>query len=61
MEIDPDDPDEPPIEIGGLETMQPGETADAVKLTLAPGEYRLCCTIANHDDLGQYGTLTVEE
>jgi hypothetical protein len=61
VEIEPDETDEPAIELGGLETMQPGETADPIKLTLRPGEYQLRCTIANHDDLGQYGTLTVEE
>ena len=26
---------------------------------LKPGKYRLTCTIANHDDLGQYGELKV--
>ena len=40
--------------------MQPGERAEAIKVTLLPGEYRLVCTIANHDDLGQYGTLKVQ-
>jgi hypothetical protein len=39
--------------------MQPGQTAAPVKITLAPGDYRLVCTIANHDDLGQFGTLKV--
>jgi hypothetical protein len=29
-------------------------------VTLAPGKYRLVCTIANHDNLGQYGELKVE-
>ena len=28
---------------------------------LQPGTYRLVCTIANHDDLGQYGTLKVQK
>jgi uncharacterized cupredoxin-like copper-binding protein len=41
-------------------TMQPGQTADPIKVTLAPGTYRLVCTIANHDDLGQFATLTVK-
>ena len=40
--------------------MQPGETAPAIKIALQPGTYRLVCTIANHDDLGQYGTLVVK-
>jgi len=28
-------------------------------VTLKPGKYRLLCTIANHDNLGQYGELKV--
>ena len=39
-------------------TMHPGRTA-SVTITLRPGLYRLACTIANHDDLGQYATLHV--
>jgi len=31
-----------------------------VSFTIAPGTYRLVCTIANHDDLGQTGTLYVK-
>jgi hypothetical protein len=30
-----------------------------VGVTLKPGKYRLICTIANHDNLGQYGELKV--
>ncbi|MBW3608393.1 MAG: hypothetical protein KY463_08560 [Actinobacteria bacterium] len=56
----PRGPDGKPVEIGRTETMQPGERAEPIKLTLQPGEYRLVCTIANHDDLGQYGTLEVQ-
>jgi len=48
-----------PVEIGRVETMQPKEEGDPIKLVLTPGTYRLVCTIANHDDLGQFGTLTV--
>ena len=40
-------------------TMQPGQTAKPIKVDLTPGTYRLVCTIANHDDLGQFGTLDV--
>ncbi len=61
IEIEPGDPEAPPIEVGRVDTMQPGETADPIKLTLQAREYQLRCTIANHDDLGQYGTLVVEE
>jgi uncharacterized cupredoxin-like copper-binding protein len=38
-------------------TMQPGQTAEPIKVDLDAGTYRLVCTIANHDDLGQFGTL----
>jgi uncharacterized cupredoxin-like copper-binding protein len=57
----PGRPDETPTPVPGgrIATMQPGQTADPIKVTLAPGTYRLVCTIANHDDLGQFGTLEV--
>lgn len=50
-----------PVDVPGgrTETMQPGQTGEPIKVTLEPGEYRLVCTIANHDDLGQYGVLKV--
>jgi uncharacterized cupredoxin-like copper-binding protein len=59
---DPDGPGGKPVEVPGarVDTMQPGETAPPIKVTLAPGTYRLVCTIANHDDLGQFGTLVVK-
>lgn len=56
-----DDLEAPPVEIGGTRTAQPGESGRVTFEDLEPGEYRLACTIANHDDLGQYGTLIVEE
>jgi hypothetical protein len=56
----PEGPDEAPVEIARVGTMQPGETGEPIKVTLKPGTYRLVCTIANHDDLGQDGTLEVE-
>lgn len=55
----PDGPDGNPRLVDRVASMQPGQTAEPIKVTLAPGEYRLVCTIANHDDLGQFGTLTV--
>ena len=55
----PKGPDGKPVPIDRVATMQPGQTAEPIKATLAPGEYRLACTIANHDDLGQFGTLKV--
>jgi uncharacterized cupredoxin-like copper-binding protein len=40
------------------ETAHPGERV-AASVTLGRGKYRLICTIANHDNLGQYGELKV--
>lgn len=59
----PEGPDGKPVEIPGgrVGTMQPGESGEPIKVKLEPGEYRLVCTIANHDDLGQYGKLEVKE
>ncbi len=56
----PEGPDGKPVELMRTATMQPGQRAEPIKLTLEAGEYRLVCTIANHDDLGQYGTLKVQ-
>ena len=39
-------------------TLFPGESAQTT-VDLEPGKYRLVCTIANHDNLGQYGELKV--
>ena len=50
----------PPRVFGeGTKTMQPGEIAPEVDVRLAPGRYRLVCTIGNHDNLGQYAELEV--
>ena len=46
--------------IGGTPTAQPGKTVRAT-VTLKPGTYRLRCSLANHDDLGMYGTLLVRK
>ena len=40
-------------------TAHPGDVVRTT-VTLRPGKYRLVCTIANHDNLGQYGELKVE-
>ena len=58
---DEEDREAPPTELGGTGTAQPGETATFTFANLDPGEYRVVCTITNHDDLGQYGDLIVEE
>ncbi len=62
IQIPPEDVDDRFEEIPGgrVRSMQPGEAAQPIKVTLEPGEYRIVCTIANHDDLGQYGKLVVE-
>jgi len=39
-------------------TLFPGQTGSTT-VDLAPGKYRLICTISNHDNLGQYGELKV--
>lgn len=48
-----------PVVIARTATLHPGATAE-ITFTLPPGRYRLACTIANHDDLGQTGTLIVK-
>ena len=39
-------------------TLFPGQSA-LTTVELRPGKYRLVCTIANHDNLGQYAELKV--
>lgn len=58
---DEDDLEAPVTEVAGTRTAQPGESVPVRIDDLEPGEYRLACTIANHDDLGQYGTLIVDD
>lgn len=58
---DEDDLEERPEEIEGTRTAQPNETTSVTIQDLPAGEYRMICSIANHDDLGQYGRLIVEE
>jgi plastocyanin len=58
---DEDDLEERPTEIAGTRTAQPAETTSVTIENLPAGEYRLICSIANHDDLGQYGRLIVEK
>jgi uncharacterized cupredoxin-like copper-binding protein len=43
---------------GRTATAHPGQTVTAT-VTLKPGKYRLACTISNHENLGQFGTLYV--
>lgn len=48
-----------PRRLRQLRTLHHGERT-ARRVTLKPGTYRLVCTIANHETLGQYGTLIVK-
>jgi plastocyanin len=50
--------DEPVEEITRTATVHAGQRAE-VRFSIKPGTYRLVCTIGNHDDLGQAGTLVV--
>ncbi len=40
------------------DTAHPGQTVSE-DVFLHPGEYRITCSIGNHDNLGMYGRLTV--
>ena len=49
--------------LGRTPTAQPGQTVRSdpeEPILIVPGEYRLSDSIGNHDNLGQYGTLIVE-
>jgi hypothetical protein len=55
------DAENKPLEIGkGTPTAHPGETVVSKQMDLKPGRYRLACSIANHDDLGEHAVLIVE-
>jgi hypothetical protein len=41
-----------------IKTLFPGETGSTT-VRLRPGKYRLVCTLANHDNLGQWAELKV--
>jgi plastocyanin len=45
-------------ELMRIGTLLPGESGSATE-RLRPGGYRLVCPIANHEELGMYGQLTV--
>ena len=56
--------DDPTKEVvyGRTETAHPGQTVtERDPVVLKPGRYRLADTIANHENLGQYGTLIVRK
>ena len=41
--------------------LQSGETATLTVPALTPGDYKIYCTVAGHEDVGMVGTLTVSE
>jgi hypothetical protein len=47
---------------GRTDTAHPGQTVrERDPIRLKPGRYRIADSIGNHENLGQYGTLTVEQ
>lgn len=59
VELEHRDSSGQPIVLGGTSTALPGTEVEA-KLTLAPGRYLMVDTLANHFDLGEWGTLIVK-
>jgi len=53
------DPAGNPVPVAATPTAHPGQAVE-IKVTLAPGRYRLLCSLGNHADLGQRGTLIVD-
>jgi len=55
-----EEPGDQPRELGGTATLRPGARGRASVTVRGAAELELVCTLANHDDLGQYGTLVVQ-
>jgi plastocyanin len=47
-------------EVGGLPSF-PGGESRSTEVRVAPGTYRLVCTVADHEELGMVGELRVRE
>jgi plastocyanin len=45
-------------DVAAVKTLLPGASATASG-TFSRGDYKLVCTLGNHEELGMYGTLTV--
>jgi len=45
-------------DVAAVKTLLPGASATAAG-TFSKGDYKLVCTLGNHEELGMYGTLTV--
>jgi hypothetical protein len=59
IELEHRDSSGQPVILGGTPTALPGGEVEA-KLTLAAGRYMMVDSLANHVDLGQFGTLIVK-
>jgi plastocyanin len=51
-------PGQAEVQYARTATAHPGQTVRK-EVHLKPGKYRMVCTLANHDNLGQYGELVV--
>jgi plastocyanin len=51
-------PGQDEVQYARTATAHPGQTVRKV-VRLKPGKYRMVCSLANHDNLGQYGELIV--
>jgi plastocyanin len=51
-------PGQDEVQYARTATAHPGQTVRA-EVRLKPGKYRMVCSLANHDNLGQYGELIV--
>jgi plastocyanin len=58
VEVPAGDPEEQAEPLATTPTAQPGQTVRTT-VRLRPGTYRMRCSLANHDDLGMYGTILV--
>jgi hypothetical protein len=58
VEVPAETPDDRPRTLATTPTAQPGQTV-RVAVELSPGRYTIRCSLANHDDLGEHGTLVV--
>jgi hypothetical protein len=59
VELEHRDASGQPVVLGGTPTALPGGEVEA-KMVLTPGHYRMVDSLANHVDLGQFGTLIVK-
>jgi plastocyanin len=51
-------PGQQEVQYARTATAHPGQTV-RTEVRLEPGRYRMICSLANHDNLGQYGELIV--